>query len=168
MLEPVGAGRRRSKSRRPGPRWTRWRRRSPCRRPGRPVPYLERIEISFYQTEAALADALRAGEVDGAPGFSPAVSRRARDGDRRPRRLRYPTTTLSAVLLNLRPSHPELRDAAVRRALLAAIDRDALVAGALDGDATARRCARAAGLLGLRRRGAPRRSRTIRRPPPRC
>ena len=41
-------------------------------------------------------------------------------------RLRYPTTTLSTVLLNLRPTHPELRDVRVRKALLGAIDRDAL------------------------------------------
>ncbi len=102
--------------------------------PGRPAPYLERIEMWFYETEAALAEALRTGEIDGAAGLAPAVAAdlAATDGIDR---LRYPTTTLSAVLLNLRPSHPELRSAAVRRALLAAIDRDALVAGPLDGDA---------------------------------
>jgi peptide/nickel transport system substrate-binding protein len=102
--------------------------------PRRPVPYLERIEVSFYETEAALAEAVRLGEVDGAAGFTPAVTAdlAATGGIER---LRYPTTTLSAVLLNLRPSHPELRDPAVRRALLAAIDRDALVSGPLDGDA---------------------------------
>lgn len=106
----------------------------PVPTPGRPVPYLERIEISFYQTEAALAKAFRAGEVDGAAGFSPDVTADlATAAD--VLRLRYPTTTLSGVLLNLRPSHPELRSAAVRRALLAAIDRDALVSGPLDGDA---------------------------------
>ena len=101
---------------------------------GRPVPYLERIEMSFFDTEEALATALRTGEIDGAAGFTPAVAGElaATEGTER---LRYPTTTLSAVMLNLRPSHPELRDAAVRRALLASIDRDALVAGPLAGDA---------------------------------
>ena len=48
----------------------------------------------------------------------------------------YPTTTLSTVLLNLRPTHKELRDPKVRTALLAAIDRDALVADVLGGNAT--------------------------------
>lgn len=102
--------------------------------PGRPAPYLERIEMWFYETEAVLAEALRVGEIDGAAGLAPDVAANlaATDGVDR---LRYPTTTLSAVLLNLRPSHPELRSAAVRRALLAAIDRDALVAGPLGGDA---------------------------------
>ena len=106
----------------------------PTPTPGRPVPYLERIEMSFYDTEEALAAALRNGEIDGAAGFTPAVAGdlAATDGTER---LRYPTTTLSAVMLNLRPSHPELRDAGVRRALLASIDRDALVTGLLAGDA---------------------------------
>jgi peptide/nickel transport system substrate-binding protein len=49
-------------------------------------------------------------------------------------RIRYPTTTLSTVLLNLRPNHPELRDVRVRRALLAAIDRQGLVRDVLGGD----------------------------------
>ena len=106
----------------------------PVPTPGRPVPYLERIEVSFYPTEAALAEAFLAGQVDGAAGLSPEVTADLATADD-VFRLRYPTTTLSAVLLNVRPSHPELRSAAVRRALLAAIDRDALVAGPLDGDA---------------------------------
>lgn len=106
----------------------------PVPTPGRPVPYLERIEVSFYDNEAALAGALRTGEVDGAAGFTPAAVAElaAATGIER---LRYPTTTVSVVLLNLRPSHPELRNAATRRALLAAVDRDALVTGALGGDA---------------------------------
>ncbi len=37
--------------------------------------------------------------------------------------MRYPGSTLTSVLLNLRPDHPEFRDPAVRTALLAAIDR---------------------------------------------
>ncbi len=106
----------------------------PTPKPGRPVPYLERIEMSFYDNDEALATALQTGEIDGAAGYAPAVAggSAATEGIER---LRYPTTTLSAVMLNLRPSHPELRDATVRRALLAAVDRNALVAGALAGDA---------------------------------
>jgi peptide/nickel transport system substrate-binding protein len=101
---------------------------------GRPVPYLERIEVSFYDTESAMADALRNGEIDGAAGFTPSVTD-ALAGTDGLDRLRYPTTTLSSALLNLRPTHPELGSASVRRALLGAIDRDALVAGPLAGDA---------------------------------
>jgi peptide/nickel transport system substrate-binding protein len=39
-------------------------------------------------------------------------------------------------MLNLRPSHPELRDVRVRKALLSAIDREALVRDDLGGDGT--------------------------------
>lgn len=106
----------------------------PVPTPRRPVPYLERIEMSFYETESALVEAFRAGDIDGVAGLSPEVTADLATIDDG-MRLRYPTTTLSVVLLNVRPSHPELRSAAVRRALLAGIDRDALVAGPLDGDA---------------------------------
>lgn len=99
-----------------------------------PTPYLGRIEVHFYPDEAALATAMRAGAIDGAAGLSKETlgTLAALPGVNR---LRYPTTTLSAVLLNLRPNHPELRDPRVRRALLAAIDRDALVSDVLVGDA---------------------------------
>lgn len=106
----------------------------PAATPHRAMPYLDQVEIRLYPDAAALAEAFEAGEVDGAAGLparlampiaaEPGVTLR-----------RYPTTTLSAVLLNLRPAHPELRVAGVRRALLAALDRDALVTGALGGGA---------------------------------
>jgi ABC-type transport system substrate-binding protein len=47
--------------------------------------------------------------------------------------MRYPGTTLLPVVLDLRRTHPEFRDPAVRRALLQAIDRDAIVADVLAG-----------------------------------
>jgi peptide/nickel transport system substrate-binding protein len=43
------------------------------------------------------------------------------------RLLRYPTTTLTAVILDLRPTHPEFRDAEARQGLLRGIDRAALI-----------------------------------------
>ncbi len=100
----------------------------------RPVPYLERIEIHFYDNAAALAAALRAGEIDGAAGL-PADQAAGLTSAAGMTRVSYPTTTLSTILLNLRATHPELRDARVRRALLAAIDRDRIVADALGGQA---------------------------------
>ncbi len=97
-------------------------------------PYLDRIELRFFDDEAGVAAALKAGDIDAAAGLSTATTSAlaALPGAER---FRYPTTTLSTVLLNLRPGHPELRDAKVRRALLAAIDRDALAADVLGGDA---------------------------------
>lgn len=97
--------------------------------PGPPV-----LEISFHPDAAALAAAYVAGDLDLASGLPPAEARRLA-GARDTRLLRYPTTTVTAILFNLRPSRPEFRDAATRRALLRAIDRPGIVAEAWDGQA---------------------------------
>jgi peptide/nickel transport system substrate-binding protein len=94
---------------------------------------LDELQIRFYPDEATLAGALRSGEVDAASGLSDT----ALDGlasDSTLERHVYPTTTLSTVLLNLRPAHPELRDARARKALLAAVDRDRLASSVLGGN----------------------------------
>jgi peptide/nickel transport system substrate-binding protein len=98
-------------------------------RPSRPVPYLAGIEFHFYDAPDALADAYRAGDLDGASGLPPELTRELarEDGSRA---LNYPGSTLTAVLLNLRPGHPEFADPAVRTALLEAIDRGAIVSDA--------------------------------------
>ena len=95
-------------------------------RPNRPVPYLAGIEFQFFDDPKALAQAYRDGALDAASGLSPALTQQlATAGDSRT--LRYPGSTLTAVLLDLRRSHPEFSDPAVRTALLAAIDRPRLV-----------------------------------------
>jgi len=96
------------------------------------VPALERIEIRFFDDAASLADAFRAGELEAASGLPPAMAGPLAT-ETGADLLRYPTTTLSAVLLDLRPGDPELRDSRVRRALLGALDRDALITGPLGG-----------------------------------
>jgi peptide/nickel transport system substrate-binding protein len=102
---------------------------------GRASPYLDEVEVRFYDDEAALAGGLRSGEVDAASGLSAArLGELAKEQGLD--RFQYPTTTLSTVLLNLRPGHKELRDPKVRAAMLAAIDRDALVSEVLGGNAT--------------------------------
>ena len=102
---------------------------------GAPLPYLAGIELRFFEDAASLSVAWDAGELDGASGLAPAdaVALARTVGTRL---LRYPTTTLLSVILNLRTTHPEFRDPAVRRALLAAIDRDAIVRTILAGQAT--------------------------------
>ncbi len=102
--------------------------------PGRPTPYLDEMEMRFYPDEAALASALASGEVDAASGLSAATMGSLGSEPGLDRHV-YPTTTLTTALLNLRPSHKELRDAKVRTALLAALDRDTLVADVLGGNA---------------------------------
>ena len=91
-------------------------------RPTRPLPYLAGIEFHFFGDQKSLADAYRAGEVDGASGLTPEETRDLAmlDGSHA---LDYPGSTLTTVLLNLRPGHPEFADPAVRTALLEAIDR---------------------------------------------
>jgi peptide/nickel transport system substrate-binding protein len=104
-------------------------------RPGSPTasPYIDEIDVRFFPDETTLADALRAGTLDAASGLSTAVTDDL-SGVAGVKRLVYPTTTVSTVLLNLKPSHPELRDPAVRTALLGAIDRNKLVADVLGGN----------------------------------
>ncbi len=97
----------------------------------RPV---QQIELDFYDTEDELAAAFGARQIDGAADLTPATTR-ALGATPGTRILDYPTTTLSAVLLNLRPSHKELQDANVRKALLGAIDRTAIASSALGGQA---------------------------------
>jgi peptide/nickel transport system substrate-binding protein len=102
--------------------------------PTRPMPYLEQIELDFFATDAAAADALRLGQVDAVAGLAP-DARATLDSLPGVNRIVYPTTTLSTLMLSIRPDHPELEDVRVRRALLGAIDRDALISQVLGGDA---------------------------------
>lgn len=99
---------------------------------GRPLPDLAAMEMSYFGNEADLVAAYRAGKLDAAVGLRPRTARElaAEPGSRL---LRYPTTTLTAVVFNLRPSHRELRDARTRRALLAAVDRGTLIDTVLAG-----------------------------------
>jgi peptide/nickel transport system substrate-binding protein len=102
---------------------------------GVPLPYLDGIELRFFDDSGALTTAWAAGQLDGASGLVPADAD-ALAATPGAHVLSYPTTTLLSVTLNLRPAHPELRDIGVRRALLAAIDRDAIVRSIFAGGAT--------------------------------
>ena len=106
----------------------------PTERPARPRPYLPGIELRFYTDPDDLAREYRAGRLDAASGITPesAVALARTDGSRL---LRYPGSTLTTVLLNLRPGHPEFAVPAVRTALLAAIDRTAIIERAYAGAA---------------------------------
>ena len=108
----------------------------PTAPPAAADPPIERMEVHFYPDDATAADAFATGKIDGIAGLLPAESEKLATGAGVDR-LRYPTTTLATVLLNLRPTHPELRDVRVRQALLGVIDRNALVADALGGDGVA-------------------------------
>jgi peptide/nickel transport system substrate-binding protein len=100
--------------------------------PGRVVPYIPRIELRFFDDADALADAYRSGNLNAASGLPPAMAMPL-STETSSRLVRYPTTTLASVLLDLRPSDRALRDSRVRRALLGALDRDSLITGPLGG-----------------------------------
>ena len=104
----------------------------PTPRPERLPPAVLRLELSFFDDADALEAAYAGGELDAAFGLPPDVAGRiaaAPDS----RLLRYPGSTVTAVALNLRPSEPAFRTAAIRRALLAAIDRAGLIDDAFGG-----------------------------------
>jgi peptide/nickel transport system substrate-binding protein len=107
---------------------------SPTASPDPNASPVRQIEIDFYDTEDALAAAFTAGRIDGASGLTPATTE-ALGASAGTRVLDYPTTTLSAILLNLRPTHPELADPNVRTALLLAIDRATIASTDLGGQA---------------------------------
>lgn len=93
---------------------------------------IQRIAVQFFPDQEALAAAFQSGQVDAAGGLPPDVVARlaALPGARM---VAYQRTVLTAVLLNLRFGHNLFQDPHVRRALLLAIDRDALVRAQLDG-----------------------------------
>jgi peptide/nickel transport system substrate-binding protein len=108
---------------------------APTRRPSGAVPLLPGIEFHFFDDAASLAAAFEAGDVDAASGLS-AIDAAGLATKANGRMLRYPGTTMTTVLLNLRPVHPEFRDPRVRLALLAALNRPAVIASALGGFGT--------------------------------
>ncbi len=106
----------------------------PPRDPDAPIlPRLARIEFHFYDDADALVEAYRSGHLDAAAGLTPEGGREVLSvpGSRL---LRYPSVTFTAIELNQRPNQPLFRDEHVRRGLLLAIDRDAIVDGILLGN----------------------------------
>ncbi|NJD30036.1 MAG: hypothetical protein FIA92_17325 [Chloroflexi bacterium] len=105
---------------------------APTARPDAAIPYLPSIELRWYDDVEILRRDWERGLLDGVSGLSPADAKAfaaAPDA----RLVRYPGTTLLAVVLDLRASTSQFLDPKVRTAMLAAIDRDALVAGPLAG-----------------------------------
>ena len=114
---------------------------APTARPSAPVPYLAGIDFRFFDDPDALVAAYRQGDLDAASGLSPAViaDLASASGSRI---LRYPGSTLTAVLINLRPGQHAFATPALRTALLEAINRPVLIQSAFAMAASA-----AAGLI---------------------
>jgi peptide/nickel transport system substrate-binding protein len=105
---------------------------TPTPTPGRPLPYLPALELRFFVDPAELVAAYRAGDLDAAVELPPAeaLTLGADDGSRL---LRYPRSTLTSVLFDLRPTRREFQDPRTRLGLLQAIDRDAIVTEQVSG-----------------------------------
>lgn len=97
-----------------------------------PAPPLTRIEFRFSEDPAALVAAYRAGELDAVSGLPPSLAAElgAAAGSRL---LRYPRSTLTAVVFDLRAGDRAFADARVRRGLLEALDREAVIADTMAG-----------------------------------
>jgi peptide/nickel transport system substrate-binding protein len=102
--------------------------------PDRPLPYLVGIDLHFFNDVASLAAAYEAGDLDGASGLPVSEASRLASAPGS-RLLRYPTSILTAVVFNLRMTHPEFRDARVRLALLRGADRAGILDEAFGGNA---------------------------------
>jgi peptide/nickel transport system substrate-binding protein len=105
---------------------------APTARPREAIPYLTGIEFVFYDDLAGILAAWNRGVLDAISGLSPAEAT-ALGRSEGATLLQYPGSTLLAVELDLRTARIEFRDPAVRRALLAAIGRDVVVADVLAG-----------------------------------
>jgi peptide/nickel transport system substrate-binding protein len=119
-------------SARPSPPADALRTQGPPLIPPRLTSMLRGIEFRVFDSPEQVATAWESVQLDGASGLTPPLFAQL-DGQPETHLLRYPGSTLMAIVLDLRRAHPEFRDPAVRRALLAAIDRDALVADTLAG-----------------------------------
>jgi ABC-type transport system substrate-binding protein len=109
---------------------------APTPRPTDVAPYLAGIKFTYFDDAASLAESYRQGALDGASGLPPDVAGElaALPGSRM---LRYPGSTLTAVLFNLRPNRHVFTSPAIRTAFLSAIDRPALIDAAFASVASA-------------------------------
>jgi peptide/nickel transport system substrate-binding protein len=101
--------------------------------PAARVPRLARLELRFFDTADALEAAFATGEIGSAGDLPPAAAVGLATSTPGARAIKYPTTTLTAVTFNLRSPRGPFADARSRRALLAAVDRRALIASILGG-----------------------------------
>jgi peptide/nickel transport system substrate-binding protein len=106
---------------------------APTARPALPRPYLDGIEFHYYEDPDALAADYEAGRLDAVSGVDPAIAAEIASTPNS-HLLRYPGSTLTAVLFNLRPGHA-FDTSTVRLALLRAIDREALIEEVFGGSA---------------------------------
>lgn len=97
-----------------------------------PVARRPPLELRFFGSPVSMTESYRAGDLDIVTGL-PASAAAALAETEGSRLIRYPRATVTAIALNLRPSYPAVRDAAVRRALLRIIDRPTMIEDIMSG-----------------------------------
>jgi peptide/nickel transport system substrate-binding protein len=97
---------------------------------GSVVP-LSTIELVFYDDASSAASAFKDGTVDAVGDLTPEATDAAL-GAKGSSLVSYRWANMLGVVLNQRSTHPEFQDADVRIALLAAIDRAALLSTVLE------------------------------------
>jgi ABC-type transport system substrate-binding protein len=90
------------------------------------------IELSFYDDSTSAAADFRSGKLDAVGGLTPDQTDAALT-TAGSRLIPYRWASLISVVVNERPTHPELRDANARTGLLTGIDRQALLTKVLEG-----------------------------------
>jgi peptide/nickel transport system substrate-binding protein len=95
---------------------------------------VDNIDLVFFNDQASAVASYNAGKLDAVSGLTPASVQAA---DRSGTRVAsYPLTSLYSVVLNQRSTHPEFGTLGVRQALLAGIDRTAILNTVLLGRGT--------------------------------
>ena len=100
------------------------------------TPRLARLVLRFYDTPAALGQALAAGEVGSAADLPPAEAVALAAATPGASLVRYPSTTLTALAFNLRTARGPFADQRTRRALLAVLNRTDMITDLLGGAGT--------------------------------
>ncbi len=96
---------------------------------------IPRLEFRYFDEAGPLEAAFRAGDLDAVSGLDPSAAAALADAAGA-RTMRNPSTTLTAIVVNLRPTQPAFTDPRTRAALLGAIDRERIVTVAYGGLAT--------------------------------
>jgi peptide/nickel transport system substrate-binding protein len=106
----------------------------PTLRPELPEPFVDGLEFHYADDAETLRADYEAGRIDAVSGVGSEDAATLAEADET-FLLRYPGSTLTAVLFNLRPGRAGFMAPEARTAFLQAIDRDALIEEAFDGAA---------------------------------
>ena len=88
---------------------------------------LDRIDLFFFDQQNQMVSSFKAGQLDAVGGLDNAPTISASSAVAGSRVVSDPWSRLTAIVVNQRSGHTEMRDARIRGALLGAVDRQSLV-----------------------------------------